>query len=118
MRQKYTRIQKIRNLDWLTVKQTILYTQLKQTHKIINTTKNNTMKTLMPLNTNGNRLQQQRKLDKKPSYLNKNKLTQSTLRNQCYKYNTLTAKLTSEIKHKKFKTELRKYIIEKQRQLI
>ena len=63
------------------------------------------------MNKNGLRIQEHRKFSKKPSWLNKNKLTKSTLWNRIYYYNTLPKNMTTLPTMKKIKKSLKKHLL-------
>ena len=71
------------------------------------------LSTKMEMNTNSLRIGLHQKLITKPRWLYKNKITRSLYRSQAYLYNTLPEKVTSQVKVKHFKKELKNFMIEK-----
>ena len=67
------------------------------------------MKALLKLNTNGLRMQENRKLAPKPVKLIRSKAAKSTYRNRAYKYNMLPNRITLIKKNEDFKKELKTY---------
>ena len=63
----------------------------------------------MPLNHKNLRIKNHNKLDSKPKWLGKNKLTRSTFRYRAYHWNTLPKEITSQVEYHKFKKSLKKY---------
>ena len=100
-------------LNWLSVKAEIEQSTHKLTHKILNENIPEEISARMSMNTKSLRIGLHRKLDTKPKWLNKNKTTRASYRSRAYKYNTLPEKITSQIKKKTFKKELRNFLREK-----
>ena len=69
---------------------------------------------LMPLNTNGYRLQSFRKLHNKPKALMKSRQSRSTYRNRAYKYNSLPSNITKITDKIRFKKEIKEYMFNAQ----
>ena len=61
----------------------------------------------MPLNTTGRRIQEQRKLHKKPKNLERNRISRQSYRSRAYRYNTLPGSMTSLLEFKKFKKQVK-----------
>ena len=92
------------------VTQEILRATHLQTYKVLNKGKPAELKELMPMNTNGLRMSEHKKLDKKPKELNKTKLTRATYRSRAYTYNTLPKEVTKQPTVIKFKKSLKTYM--------
>ena len=97
-------------LGWMSVSQEIMRATHLQTYKILNIGKPAELNELMPMNTNGLRMTEHKKLDRKPKWLNKTKLTRATFRSRAYTYNTLPKEVTKQPTVKKFKKSLKTYM--------
>ena len=102
--------QKHQLLKWLSIKGDIAQATMKMTHKILNVNTPEEIATKMPMNTKSLRVGLHRKLDTKPRFLTKNKLTRASFRARAYHYNLLPEKVTSMVKMKDFKKELKAYL--------
>ena len=97
-------------LNWLPIKQEITLATHKTVHRIINQNIPAGLAQLMPTNKTSTRLAIHQKLAPKPRYLNKTKLTQSTLRNRAYAYNVLPGRITAFKDKEKFKKWAKKFM--------
>ena len=102
--------QRLKQLNWYPIDQEIKYITHCQTFKIINWKTPQHLAQVMPLNTQGLRLTQQRKLSTKPKWLGKNLLTRTSFRSRCYFYNTLPSEVTTNTDLKKFKKSLKSHM--------
>ena len=100
-------------IGWLPVLGDIEQSTFKMTHKILNSKIPEEISEKMPMNLKSLRIGQHRKLDKKPKWLNTNKLSMKTFRSRAYHYNTLPEKLTQLTKPKDFKKDLKSYLDKK-----
>ena len=104
-------------IGWLPVKGDIDQATFKMTHRIFNSQIPEEISTKMPMNVKYLRVGLHRKLDIKPKWLNKNKLSQNSFRSHAYYYNALPEKVTSLIKTKDFKKELKNMFDKKVEQM-
>ena len=84
----------------------------RMTHSILNVGIPEEIATKMPMNLKSLRVGKHRKLDTKPRWLQKNKITRASYRARAYLYNVLPEKVTSQVEVKKFKKELKSYMME------
>ena len=94
-------------LGWLSVERQIQYSTHQMTWKILNLGIPEQLAVKMKINETGHRIQTQRKLAKKPRWLNKNLLVSRSFRSRSYNYNTLPGRITSITSQSKFKKSLR-----------
>ena len=102
-------------LKWKSVKNEVLWATFVHTYKIINMGIPEELAVVMPRNNNGLRMSEQKKLAKKPSWLNRNKSTRASFRNRAYSFNTLPKNVTSQEKFKDFKKNIKKILRVKMR---
>ena len=95
--------QRQKELNWLQIKDEIILSAHKMTHKVMNNQFPAGLAHLMEINKTSARLKIHKKLAPKPKYLAKNKLTQSTYCNRSYRYNILPGQITSLQDHSKLK---------------
>ena len=105
--------QRQRLLNWLPISQEIEFATAKTTFNILLEKRPEEISSLMPQNTKGLRIKNQRKLGTKPAWLTKTKTARATFRARAYKYNILPKAVTQEIKYPKFKKELKCYYLNK-----
>ena len=105
--------QRQRLLNWLPINQEIEYAAAKTTFKIILDKKPEELASLMPINSKGLRIKNQRKLDTKPAWLTKTKVARASFRARSYNYNILPSNITTEVKFSRFKKLLKTYYLDK-----
>ena len=103
--------QRLNELGWLPLQKEIQFATMKATHKIINVQIPVRLASMMPINTNHLRIQDQKKLAAKPHNLDKNKTTRALFRNRAYLYNTLPGAITKIESRKKFNEQLKSYMM-------
>ena len=87
----------------MTVEEEIKRATHLQTFKILNRGKPAELNQLMPMNNNGLRMTEHKKLGTKPKWLSKTKLTRSIFRSRAYYFNTLPMDVTKQPTVIKFK---------------
>ena len=99
--------QLLQRMQWRSMQQEVEYFTNIKTHMIINQNEDTEIKQLMKINTNGLRLQTNRKLALKPIKLIRSLASKATYRNRAYKYNMLPNKITTVKKQSEFKKLLK-----------
>ena len=102
--------QRLRHLEWLPIESEIKMSTFSLTYKILNWNEPKELSALMPKNNKSLRIGSQVKLDAKPKWLGKSKLTRFTFRNRSYEYNTLHSNITTQKTLKKFKKALKEHL--------
>ena len=100
--ERMSKSQRLKTLNWLSVRQEARMSTLRLTHKIIHQGIPEELSEKMPINKTNTRLSTAKKLATKPKWLNKNKQTTSSFRNRAYVINTLPHRLTEIQDSKKF----------------
>ena len=72
------------------------------TYRVLNESKPEEIATQMKINKKTLRISEHMKLDTRPRWLGKSRMTQSSYRNRAYQYNTLPKELTKNTEVKKF----------------
>ena len=98
-------------LGWLTISNEVELATHVMTWKTINFGIPEEVSWLMPLNTTGRRIQQQRKLATKPKILDKSKSSRFSFRARSYKYNTLPGDITKLQTLSKFKKAVKSHLM-------
>ena len=109
--------QKHNKIGWLTVQGDIDQTTFKMTHRILNENIPEEIASKMPMNLKSLRIGLHRQLDTKPKWLTKKKVANNSFRARAYSYNTLPQKITSIIKSKDFKKELKSFLMKKKNEI-
>ena len=105
--------QRQRLLQWLPIKSKILFSTHKMTYRVINNKIPEDLSLLMPINNKSLQIKDKMKLDTKPAWLASSKMTRATYRGRAYLYNALPHYLTTEKYYKKFKTNLKRFYLDK-----
>ena len=108
--------QRSRMLSWLPIKEDIQFSTLKMAYKMLNSGVPEELSVKAPMNKKGRRIEQHKKFDQKPKWLNKDKLTRSTFWNRIYFYNTLPERITTLPTLNKLKKALKSYLMDPQHQ--
>ena len=88
-------------LGWLPIRSEVDFSLFVQVWKILNLKMPEELNVKMPKNETGRRIQMQKKLAKKPKWLDKCKIHGQSFRSRSYKYNTLPGNLTALDSQKK-----------------
>ena len=97
-------------MEWLSINNEVRRSTFVQTFKILNEGTPQEIASQMPRNEKSLRVKEHRKLDTKPRWLGKNKMTRASYRNRAYEYNVLPKKVTTQPEVKKFKKELKEWM--------
>ena len=104
--------QRQRKLYWLPISKEIELAACKMTYRLINNSIPEELSTVMPLNTKGLRIKEQKKLDTKPSWITKSKSSRASFRSRAYVYNTLPSVITTQETYKKFKKSVKQHFLD------
>ena len=107
---KKSESQRLEEMNWLTVGQEARLATLRMTHGIVHRQIPEEISSKMPMNIRCFKVNETRKLDTKPKYLNSNKQTQGSFRSQAYEFNTLPHCLTDMEDPKRYKKWLKIFI--------
>ena len=100
---------------WLPIEEKIKSSTMKMAYQLLNKGVPEELSVKTPMNKNGLRIQEYKKFAKKPNWLNKNKLTKSSLWNHVYSYNTLPKSITTQNTPKNSKRLFKSFFVPSKR---